>query len=151
MSKPLIHAQSSAKKFGGIWEDYMPIHELMDSSKSVIADNRHRALTHNSWFISQILPKIFGEVFKRPSDGGLVSTRDIAEQHILEDYKNKFIPSAADFLNHLPFQGWMQNGDGGYPDSWQELHKRNQDIKEKLKESKKEKGGLRHPSTILVD
>lgn len=46
MSKPFIHAQSSAKKFGGIWEDYISIHEFLDSSKSVIADNRHRALTH---------------------------------------------------------------------------------------------------------
>ncbi len=122
MSKPFIHAISSAKKFGGKWEDYVEIHELMDSSKAVMADNRHRALTHNSWFISVILPKIFGETFKRKSDNGIVSTRDIAEQHVLEDYKHKFIPSPSDFLNKIPFEPWMQNGEGrgaeGYPDSY---------------------------------
>lgn len=45
MSKPFIHAISSAKKFGGKWTDYIEIHELIDSSKSVLSDNRHRALT----------------------------------------------------------------------------------------------------------
>lgn len=51
MSKPMLHAISSAKKKGGVPEDYLPIHQFMDSSKSTFADNRHRALTHNAWFI----------------------------------------------------------------------------------------------------
>lgn len=121
MSKPLIHAQSSAKKFGGNWEDYIEIHELLDSSKAVIADNRHRALTHNSWFVSVIIPKIFGEVMKRKSDGCLISTRDVAELHILEDYRKRFIPSAHDFLSKIPFESWMQNGEKGSPDSYKNL------------------------------
>ena len=58
MAKPEIHAKSSAKRFGGIWEDYVEIHKLMDSSKGAIADNRHRCLTHNSWFISEIIERI---------------------------------------------------------------------------------------------
>jgi hypothetical protein len=117
MSKPLIHAQSSAKKFGGNWEDYIEIHEFMDSSKAVIADNRHRALTHNSWFIAVVIPRVFGEVFSRKSDGKPISSRDIAEQHVLEDYKNKFIPSAGDFISKIPYEQWMQNGEGS-PDSY---------------------------------
>lgn len=112
MSKPFIHAKTSAEKFGGVWQDYMEIHELLDSSKAVVADSRHRALTHNSWFISVILPKIFGEVFKRKSDGVEVSTRDVAEVHVLEDYKNKFIPAATDFISNIPLEDWMLNGDG---------------------------------------
>ena len=44
MSKPYVHAVSSAKKFGGIWEDYIDIHEFLDSSKAVMSDLRHRAL-----------------------------------------------------------------------------------------------------------
>jgi hypothetical protein len=123
MSKPFIHAISSAKKFGGKWEDYMEIHELMDSSKGAIADGRHRALTHNSWFISVILPKIFGETFRRKSDGGIVSTRDIAEQHILEDYRNKFIPSAQDFLQFMEYEPWMENGRKSNPPSYNKLNK----------------------------
>lgn len=115
MAKPYFHAKSSAKKYGGVWEDYMEIHELMDSSKSTVPDNRHRALTHNSWFISQILPKVFGETFKRKSDGEIVQTRDIGEQHVLEDYGMKFIPSAQDFLAEMEYKPWMQNGLGGPP------------------------------------
>lgn len=112
MSKPLLHAQSSARKFGGTWEDYIDIHEFLDSSKAVIADNRHRALTHNSWFIATVIPRVFGEVFARKSDGSLISSRDIAELHVLEDYRKKFIPSASDFLSRIPFESWMQNGEG---------------------------------------
>ena len=115
ISKPYIHAQSSAKKFGGIPEDYMAIHELLDSSKSAVATNVHRALTHNSWFISVIIPKIFGETFKRESDGKVVSSRDVAEQHVAEDFANKFIPSAQDYLQYIDFQDWMQNGQGEPP------------------------------------
>lgn len=121
MSKPYIHAVSSVKKFGGEWQDYIEIHEFMDSSKAVIADNRHRALTHNSWFISTIIPKVFGEVFKRRSDGCIVSSRDIAEQHVLEDYRHKYIPSASDFLSRIPFEPWMQNGEKGSPESHRNL------------------------------
>lgn len=31
---PYIHAELSAKRFGGVPEDYLDIHELMDSSKA---------------------------------------------------------------------------------------------------------------------
>lgn len=110
MSKPFIHAKASQKKFGGHWQDYIKIHEFMDSSKSAIADNRHRALTHNAWFINTIIPIVFGEVFKRDSDGGFISSRDVAEQHVLEDYGMKFIPTASDFLQEMEFKDWMQNG-----------------------------------------
>ncbi len=109
MSKPYIHALSSVKRFGGKAEDYLPIHELLDSSKSITADNRHRIFTHNSWFVAVIIPKIFGETFTN-SDGTVLSSRDIAEQHILEDYGNRFIPTAQDFLEELKVQSWMFNG-----------------------------------------
>ena len=121
MSKPYVHAVSSAKKFGGIWEDYIDIHEFLDSSKAVMSDLRHRALTHNSWFISVVIPKIFGEVFCRKSDNVNVSSRDVAEQHVVEDYGNKFIPCATDFLTKIPYTDWMQNGEKGFPDSYYSL------------------------------
>lgn len=124
MSKPLFHAKSSAKQYGGIWEDYMEIHEFMDSSKAAFPDNRHRALTHNSWFISTVLPKVFGETFRRKSDNKLVNTRDIGEQHVLEDYKFKFIPTPQDFLQELDFLPWMQNGMGESPSSHKKIEKK---------------------------
>ena len=110
MAKPFIHAQSSARKFGGKPEDYLDIHNLMDSSKSVMPDNRHRALTHNSWFIGHIIEKIFG-VTRLNSEGRQYSTRDIAEQHVLEDFGGRFIPSAQDYLQEIHYHEWM-NGNG---------------------------------------
>lgn len=121
MAKPYFHSQSSAKKYGGIWEDYMEIHEFMDSSKAAFPDNRHRALTHNSWFIGTVLPKVFGETFRRKSDNKIVNTRDIGEQHVLEDYKFKFIPTVQDFLQEMDFLPWMQNGMGECPSSHKKL------------------------------
>jgi hypothetical protein len=119
MSKPYIHALSSAKKFGGVPEDYLPIHQLMDSSKNGIADNRHRVFTHNSWFISVggPLEMIFGVVIKN-SDGRAVSVRDLGEQHILEDFGNRFIPTPQDYLEKLPMEDWMNNGKGAPPPSY---------------------------------
>lgn len=114
MSKPYIHAMSSAKKFGGVAEDYLDIHNLMDSSKATIADNRHRALTHNAWFIGTILEKVFGTTRKN-SAGRTYSVRDIGEQHVLEDFGKKFIPSAQDYLQEIEFKSWMQNGRGVPP------------------------------------
>jgi hypothetical protein len=113
MAKPWIHSMSSAKQFGGDPEDYLEIHEFMDSSKSVIADNRHRALTHNSWFVGTVLPRVFGEVFERRSDGKKISTRDIGEQHCLEDFAGRFIPTPQDYIEGMEMKEWMNNGRGG--------------------------------------
>jgi hypothetical protein len=120
MSKPIFHAQSSARRFGGKAEEYLEIHNFMDSSKSTIADNRHRALTHNSWFISVVIEKVFGYSFVN-SAGRTVSTRDIAEQHVLEDFGGQYIPSAQDYLQEIEIQSWMNNGMGEKPASAKKL------------------------------
>lgn len=114
MSKPFIHAKSSAKKFGGVPDDYIGIHNLLDSSKGAIPDNRHRAITHTSWFLSTILERVFGVTITN-SDGKQVSVRDIGEQHVLEDFGGKFIPTAQDYLQEMEVKGWMQNGHGVPP------------------------------------
>jgi hypothetical protein len=115
MAKPWIHAESSAKKYGGKPEDYIDIHNLLDSSKGAIADSRHRALTHNTWFL-WILEKIFGTVITN-SEGRKISVREIGEQHILEDYRLRFIPSAQDFLQEIEIKEWMVSGKGQPPSS----------------------------------
>lgn len=116
MAKPWIHASSSVRKFGGQPNDYLPIHNLLDSSKGVIADSRHRALTHTAWFL-WILERIFGVVI-RNSDGREVSVREIGEQHILEDFGGRFIPSAQDYLEGMEFKEWMLQGKGEPPSSF---------------------------------
>lgn len=128
MSKPIVHAASSARRFGGKPEDYLPIHQLIDSSKGAMADNRHRALTHNSWFIGPdgILERVFGTSITN-SAGRVVAVRTIGEQHILEDFRGRFIPSVQDYLEHMDLQRWMNNGqDGDTPSS----HKRAQGLKQ---------------------
>ena len=51
MANPLRHSESSVKLWGGNVEDYLPLHNKMDCSKKYFSDNRHRALTHNMFFI----------------------------------------------------------------------------------------------------
>jgi hypothetical protein len=122
MSKPWIHAMASAKKFGGKPEDYIEIHNLMDSSKGCIGDNRHRCLTHNSWFVAADGPleRIFGVVIKN-SDGRQVSVRDVGEQHILEDFGMRFIPTAQDYLQEMEPMPWMNNDRADSPPSSRKL------------------------------
>lgn len=122
MSKPWVHAKNSAKKYGGKPDDYLPIHNLMDSSKGSIGDNRHRCLTHNSWFIAADGPleRIFGVVIKN-SDGREVSVRDIGEQHILEDFGMRFIPTPQDYLQEMDIKGWMNNSMDSVPTSYQKI------------------------------
>lgn len=107
--KPYIHAENSAKKYGGNAEDYLDIHDFMDSSKSHIADHRHRAIFHSSLGCF-IVERVFGTT-RRNSEGKTYSTRDIAEQHCLEDLGT--IPSVQDWLQNLPVAPWM--GGNGKP------------------------------------
>lgn len=103
--KPYIHAELDAKKYGGNYEDYLSIHQLMDISKSYFPDIRHRCLTHTS-FSLMLFEKIFGEVFIN-SEGKTVSTKDIVEDHILSDYRGKFLPTPQDWLSLIPIRPWM--------------------------------------------
>jgi hypothetical protein len=109
MANPLIHSQSSVKRWGGKVEDYIKIHELLDSPKATMNNNTSRALTHNTWFIYTIIPQVFGYNIKN-SDGKSIDTVDIAMLHVAEDFRMKFIPTAQDYLQHLTIQPWMNNG-----------------------------------------
>lgn len=109
MANPLIHSKSSVKRWGGKVEDYLPIHELIDSPKATMNNNSSRLLTHNTWFAYIIIPKIFGYNITN-SDGKSVDTIDIAMLHIAEDFRMKFVPTPQDYLKHLEVQPWMNNG-----------------------------------------
>ena len=144
MAKADIHAESSAKKFGGEADDYLELHEFMDSSKAFLGDNRHRALFHSTAGI-YYMQKVFGVDFKAlgelmekyslpegfitdflallahnrahgvhwmNSAGDKVHVRSIAEQHILEDFRNKFIPTLQDYLSNMKLLPWMDNALG---------------------------------------
>lgn len=81
--KPYLHAKSSARKWGGIPEDYVAIHDFMDYSKAFYADVRHRVAQHHAlgcWVVEEK----FGHIMTN-SAGKTYSPRDVAEQHCLED------------------------------------------------------------------
>ena len=115
MSKPYEHAVLSVKKWGGKPEDYLPIHNFMDSSKAHVADMRHRAILHSS-FGCYLAEQVFGTnlIVKYedvtvpppfPIKARNVSVRDIAEQHIIQDLG--FIPSVQQYLDHMELADWM--------------------------------------------
>lgn len=94
----VIHSQISVRKRGGVIDDYLKIHDLMDSTKELCSDNRHRIL-HTMWGIKRVIIPIFGHTIIN-SDNKAVNVKDLCEQdHILPDYLNRFIPTLSDFVN----------------------------------------------------
>ena len=94
MANPLIHSKSSVKRWGGKVEDYLPIHELIDSPKMTMNNNSARLMTHNTWFAYHIVPKIFGYNITN-SDGRSVDVVDIVvlpAAHAAERRTNNILP-----------------------------------------------------------
>jgi hypothetical protein len=127
MANAYIHAKMSSKKFGGEPKDYLDIHIKMDCSKAYVSDNRHRALTHNGFWIHEVMVPLFGYVIEN-SEGRKISVKDICEQHVLEDFGMRFIPTAQDYIENMDFKNWMQNGMKDIPSSYKKI-KDGSDIK----------------------
>lgn len=125
MAVPELHAEKSIKRWGGNAEDFerfREIHQFMDSSKAAVSDNRHRFLTHNSWFVVNVLPKLFGDVIQDEETGKLIRSelmtlstgrrvpvKDVGEWHCIEDFRG-FIPTPQDYAEHMDLSAWMNNG-----------------------------------------
>jgi hypothetical protein len=109
MANPMVHSRSSVNRWGGVEEDYLAIHKLLDSPKATMNNNTSRMLTHNTWFAYEVIPLIFGYNIIN-SDGRSVDVVDIAMLHIAEDFRHKFIPTPQDYLQHMQVQPWMNNG-----------------------------------------
>jgi hypothetical protein len=101
--KPWLHAIISAKKYGGTPEDYIKIHDFIDSSKAHVPDMRHRALLHSS-FGCFLTEQMYGHNITN-SEGKQISVRDIAEEHIIQDLG--FIPTVEQYLGNMQLQPWM--------------------------------------------
>lgn len=104
MTAPYYHAESSARKFGGNPEDYLPIHNWFDATKESFADFRHRALRHHAEGIFEA-ERVFGVTITN-SDDKKVPVRYIGEQHVLEDCGGR-IPNLADWLSKIQPEIWM--------------------------------------------
>lgn len=103
MSHPLEHAQSSARKHGGLPSDYLPLHAWFDQSKEHLANFRHRALRHHAQGIFEA-ERVFGP-FITNSGGVQIPTRILGEQHVREDCGR--IPTLADWFRAIPGEKWM--------------------------------------------
>ncbi len=96
------HAKSSVTKWGGTPEDYIDIHEFIDSSKKIVGDVRHRSFYHHTEGV-WLCHRIFGRVIMIGDKE--VPVRLIAERHILEDLG--WLPSPADYIKGMPIEPWM--------------------------------------------
>lgn len=97
---PLVHSKISVNRCGGRVEDYYKIHQLIDCTKEVCSDNRHR-IFHTHWGIYRVIIPLIGNTVTT-SDNKVVSVKDICEKdHILPDYRNRFIPTLADFVDAI--------------------------------------------------
>ena len=103
MAKAWTHAESSARRWGGVPEDYIAIHEKIDGTKAFHAEVTHRCVFHSAFGIF-LIEDLFGRRLNN-SAGREVHVRDIAEQHVLEDLG--FIPSLNDWLKEMTPQPWM--------------------------------------------
>lgn len=95
---PVKHAESSAKKWGGTWEDYIELHSWFDETKQYTGDWTHRALRHHSAGVEWAIEK-FGHTIVN-SKGQHVPTKVLAETHIQEDCFGR-IPTPYDWLKCL--------------------------------------------------
>lgn len=115
MAQSYVHAETSARHFGGQPEDYLPIHEWIDQFKSTLGDVRHRAMLHHSkgpWMVQDV----FGRYINiHDADGNVINNkqghpkkilvREIAENHIVEDMG--CLPSPDDWLCNMTCRTWM--------------------------------------------
>lgn len=95
-----MHCRISKRRWGGIIEDYLPLHDFIDSTKSLCSDGRHRIL-HTLWGVNHVVVPIFGHTLIN-SDGKAINIKDLCERdHLLVDYNKRFIPTLADFSNAI--------------------------------------------------
>lgn len=103
-----LHAQASSRKFGGVPEDYIAIHEWIDQFKSTLGDVRHRAMLHHTkgpWMAQEVFGR-FIEIDRKDGSGKKkIMVRDIAENHIFEDLG--WLPSPADWISCMDCKTWM--------------------------------------------
>lgn len=103
--KPLQHAQISAKTYGGVWTDYIEIHNFLDSSKSSCANFKHRFLLHHAEGIN-LAVRLFGEQLTN-SNRQTNSIRQILTDYLIEDVGN--VVTIEDWSNCL-----MPKKDGNF-------------------------------------
>lgn len=108
MAQSYLHAEASARHFGGKPEDYLPIHEWIDQFKQTMGDVRHRAFFHNTkgpWLAQEVFGHYIEVFDEKKQKTKKVMVRDIAENHIVEDLG--WLPTPEDWLECMNCVVWM--------------------------------------------
>lgn len=103
MAAAITHAHSSVRRWGGVVEDYLPIHNWFDATKELVGDFRHRALRHHATGVVECEQRFGMEITL--STGRKIPTRWIAERHLIEDFGR--IPTVQDWLRCIKPEPWM--------------------------------------------
>lgn len=103
---PYKHSLSSAKKWGGNYQAYLPIHEFLDSTKLHLATWQHRAILHNTFGVG-LCERVFGPIIYI-GQGEAVEVRYIAIKHIEEDCGG-IVPTIKDWVEGIQPRKFMMN------------------------------------------
>lgn len=106
--KPLQHAQISQKTHGGCWQDYIEVHNFLDSSKAACAHFKHRFLLHHREGI-ELGIKVCGQNLVN-SEKKIIETGQILTEHLtqdlgkvvcVEDWARDLFPQTKDSFYHF--------------------------------------------------
>jgi hypothetical protein len=103
MSHPLVHAERSARQWGGTPDDYLRIHSWFDATRGHLPDNRHRLVLHHSFGVL-LAEQVFGPAVQL-ADGRRAFVREIAAQHVRDDLGG--LPTLADCFADVVCAPWM--------------------------------------------
>jgi len=100
-SDTYAHAERDVERWGGAIDDYLPIHEFLDSTRAYLPDLRHRRLLHTSWGV-WMAERIFG---RRPGLESILTVGDVAREHIRSELGR--VPTLVESTSGLTLEAWM--------------------------------------------
>jgi len=99
------HADKSVARYGGLADDYWPIHEWFHKPYSFLPQFKARFFLYHSQGIFTC-EEVFGAVI-RNSQNFVVPVRAIAEMHVLTELGQ--IPTATNWLSAIVAEPWMRS------------------------------------------
>lgn len=75
------------------------LHDEMDRSKELESSNLHRSITHSIFWIKRVIIPVFGATYTAENGRVINLKDDLEKNHLLADFRNKFIPSLSDYIS----------------------------------------------------
>lgn len=102
--KPLQHAQITARRYGGRWQDWIGIHNWIDRSKALFPGMRHRMFLHSD-FGEWLTVRIHGDAIEA-EDRTTVTTPDLFRDHQVEDLGR--VVKLSEWLREIDATHWTR-------------------------------------------